>query len=135
MEKFFCFVVKTPNDLGHDSINELLSMENAQLVEKTCIQLKNGEQRFSCPLCKSVKYTQLRYLKSHIKECGLTFLCHICKLSYKQKRTFMHHMRLKHPSLKYQSWMNCFCTFISKYSHWKRRKKNVDWNIACKYPD
>lgn len=100
--KFFCFVVETPNDLDHDII-ALLSMENAQLADKTSIQLTNGEQRFSCPLCKSVKYTQLRYLKTHIKECGRTFLCHICKLSYKQKRTFMQHMRSKHSSLKYQS--------------------------------
>lgn len=88
----FCFVV----------IN-LRYLENAQLAERTSIQLTNGEQRFSCPLCKSVKYTQVRYLKTHIKDCGRIFLCHICKLSYKQKRTFMQHMRSKHPSVTYQS--------------------------------
>lgn len=88
----------TSRDLDYDTI-KLLAMDNVQLAEMSSIQLSNGEQRYSCPLCKSVKYTQVRYLKAHIKECGLMFLCHICKLRYKQKRTFMQHVRSKHPSL------------------------------------
>lgn len=80
---------------------KLLAMDNVQLAEMSSIQLINGEQRFSCPLCKSVKYTQVRYLKTHIKQCGFMFVCHICQLRYKQKRTFMQHVRTKHPSLSF----------------------------------
>lgn len=71
-------------------------MDNSELAARTSIKLMNGERRFGCPLCKSVKYTQLRYLKVHIKECNMVFQCKICPRSYTQKRTFMNHMRSKH---------------------------------------
>lgn len=79
----------------------LLSMNRTDFAEMTAIQLANGDQRFSCPLCKSVKYTQMRYLKAHIKECGLTFSCQICQQNFKQKRTYTQHLRSKHSSMSY----------------------------------
>lgn len=92
------FLSHIVNKLQHMDTHfiELLSMDSSELAEKTAIRLT--KQRFSCPFCNSVKYTQLRYLKTHIKECGLTFFCHIYKLNFKQKRTHKQHMRLKHPS-------------------------------------
>lgn len=76
--------------------NVLLTMSSTHLAEKTCIQLPNGEQRYGCPLCQSVKYTQLRQLKSHIKECGSIFKCYICNHHYKQKRSLKLHLKIKH---------------------------------------
>lgn len=51
--------------------------------------------RFYCPHC-NVKYTKLKYLKTHMKNCGQTFNCKFCERDYKQKRTWMLHMRTKH---------------------------------------
>lgn len=52
-------------------------------------------ERFYCPHC-NVKYTKPKYLKTHLKLCGLTFRCDYCLRDYKQKRTWVLHMRTKH---------------------------------------
>lgn len=71
-------------------------MDNALLAAQTLFVNSNGEDRFRCPLCCNVQYTQVRYLRSHVKECGQRFFCEICQQGYKQKRTYKNHMRLKH---------------------------------------
>lgn len=71
-------------------------MDNVRLAEQTRFLTSNGEERFYCPLCRNVRYTHVRYLKSHIKECGQQFVCHLCKNIYKQKRTYVSHLRTKH---------------------------------------
>lgn len=77
----------------------LLTMNAKCLTEETCYRLPNGEQRFICPLCQSVKYIQLRQLKSHIKECGSIFKCCICNQIYKQKRSLKQHIKRKHSKI------------------------------------
>lgn len=52
-------------------------------------------ERFYCPQC-NVKYTKKKYLKTHMKCCGLSFHCEICQRNYKQKRSWVVHMRAKH---------------------------------------
>lgn len=72
-------------------------MDNVKLAEQTRFPVNgNGEERFYCPLCRNVRYTHVRYLKSHIKECGKPFVCPLCKNNYKQKRTYVSHLRSKH---------------------------------------
>lgn len=79
-----------------DGVDCLLSMDNALLAAHTLFLNSNGEERFRCPLCSSVQYTQVRYLRSHVKECGLRFYCELCQQVYRQKRTYKNHMRSKH---------------------------------------
>lgn len=79
-----------------DDVECLLLMDNALLAVHTLFSNNYGEERFRCPLCCNVQYTQVRFLRSHIKECGQLFFCEICKQNYKQKRTFNNHMRIKH---------------------------------------
>lgn len=71
-------------------------MDNVKLADETRFLTSNGEERFYCPMCRNVRYTHVRYLKSHIKECGQQFECHLCKNNYKQKRTYVSHLRTKH---------------------------------------
>lgn len=52
-------------------------------------------QRFFCPSC-NVKYTKLKYLKTHLKSCGQTFQCENCPAVYKQKRSLVVHMKKSH---------------------------------------
>lgn len=52
-------------------------------------------ERFYCPHC-NVRYTKVKYLKTHMKHCGQTFHCEYCERDYKQKRTWVLHMRTKH---------------------------------------
>lgn len=52
-------------------------------------------QRFFCPSC-NVKYTKLKYLKTHLKSCGLTFQCEHCTAIYKQKRSLVVHVKKSH---------------------------------------
>ncbi len=55
-------------------------------------------QRFFCPSC-NVKYTKLKYLKTHLKSCGQTFQCENCSAVYKQKRSLVVHMKKSHSML------------------------------------
>lgn len=55
-------------------------------------------QRFFCPSC-NVKYTKLKYLKTHLKSCGLTFQCENCPAIYKQKRSLVVHIKKSHSIL------------------------------------
>lgn len=55
-------------------------------------------QRFFCPSC-NVKYTKLKYLKTHLKSCGQTFQCESCPAIYKQKRSLVVHMKKSHSFL------------------------------------
>lgn len=55
-------------------------------------------QRFFCPAC-NVKYTKLKYLKTHLKSCGQTFQCENCPAIYKQKRSLVVHMKKSHSIL------------------------------------
>lgn len=55
-------------------------------------------QRFFCPSC-NVKYTKLKYLKTHLKSCGQTFQCESCPAVYKQKRSLVVHMKKSHSIL------------------------------------
>lgn len=52
-------------------------------------------QRFFCPSC-NVKYTKLKYLKTHLKSCGQTFQCENCPAIYKQKRSLVVHIKKSH---------------------------------------
>lgn len=54
-----------------------------------------GESRYFCPLC-GVRYTKYKYLKSHLKECGIKFNCDLCNQSFKQKRSYALHNKRKH---------------------------------------
>lgn len=54
-----------------------------------------GNGRYFCPTC-SVKYTEIKYLKTHMKNCGKKFVCDLCHQTYKQKRTFAMHIKKKH---------------------------------------
>lgn len=62
---------------------------------ETAVAAFDGD-RFYCPHC-NVKYTKAKYLKTHMKHCGQTFHCVLCRRDYKQKRTWVLHMRTKHP--------------------------------------
>lgn len=55
-------------------------------------------QRFFCPSC-NVKYTKLKYLKTHLKSCGQSFQCESCPAIYKQKRSLVVHMKKSHSIL------------------------------------
>lgn len=55
-------------------------------------------QRFFCPSC-NVKYTKLKYLKTHLKSCGQTFHCELCPAIYKQKRSLVVHIKKSHSML------------------------------------
>ena len=58
-------------------------------------KLSEKGDRFFCPTC-NVKYTKFKYLKTHMKHCGLPFKCEFCKQVYKQKRTYSLHLKTKH---------------------------------------
>lgn len=55
-------------------------------------------QRFFCPVC-NVKYTKLKYLKTHLKSCGQVFQCGNCPAIYKQKRSLVVHIKKSHSML------------------------------------
>lgn len=77
-------------------LHTYLKMSNDELARITCFLNGDGEERFFCPNCRNVKYTKVRYLKTHIKQCGQTFYCAKCGVNYKQKRSYDVHMRSKH---------------------------------------
>lgn len=70
-------------------------LEVQPAIHSDSTNFENGGDRFYCPVC-NVKYTKLKYLKTHMKNCGQTFHCIICNRDYKQKRTYMLHLRTKH---------------------------------------
>lgn len=103
-----------------DDVEYLLSMDNAVLAAYTLFVNGHGENRFRCPLCCNVQYTQVRFIRSHIKECGQQFVCEICHHCYKQKRTYQKHMREKHQ--------------VEKHKHTKKLRL-IEWSaeIEAKY--
>ncbi|KAG5670096.1 hypothetical protein PVAND_000379 [Polypedilum vanderplanki] len=56
-----------------------------------------GNVRWFCPKC-NCRYIEFKYLKTHLKECGLIYKCSECQQKFKQKRTFAAHMKKKHSS-------------------------------------
>lgn len=57
--------------------------------------IETGQIRYFCPQC-NVRYTKFKYLKTHLKDCGIEFKCDTCKSNFKQRRTFVAHMKDKH---------------------------------------
>lgn len=57
-----------------------------------------GNVRYFCPRC-NVRYIEFKYLKTHLKECGNIFDCPECHQKFKQKRTYVAHMKKKHSIL------------------------------------
>ncbi|KAL7023788.1 hypothetical protein ACKWTF_012780 [Chironomus riparius] len=54
-----------------------------------------GNVRYFCPRC-NVRYIEFKYLKTHLKECGNVHKCDECQQKFKQKRTYVAHMKKKH---------------------------------------
>lgn len=77
--------------------NDFLSKPSSddELIKATYM---SKVQRFFCPSC-NVKYTKLKYLKTHLKSCGQTFQCENCPATYKQKRSLVVHMKKSHTIL------------------------------------
>lgn len=72
------------------------STESSKILQQTTKGIDfAGNERFFCPNC-SVKYTKIKFLKSHMKLCGRKFVCEFCQNSYKQKRSYALHVKQKH---------------------------------------
>lgn len=56
---------------------------------------ESGQIRYFCPQC-NVRYVHFKYLKTHLRDCGNEFRCDICSNVFKQRRTFVVHMKEKH---------------------------------------
>lgn len=59
---------------------------------------ESGQIRYFCPQC-NVRYVKFKYLKTHLKDCGNEFKCDTCSSTFKQRRTFVLHMKEKHGTL------------------------------------
>lgn len=58
----------------------------------------SGEIRYFCPQC-NVRYVKFKYLKTHLRDCGNEFRCEMCSSFFKQRRTFVLHMKEKHATI------------------------------------
>lgn len=77
------------------------SAENSIVLEiseaNTRRLTESGQIRYFCPQC-NVRYTKYKYLKTHIKDCGTEFSCAACNAKFKQRRTYVAHVKQKHDS-------------------------------------
>ena len=121
-KKNLFFILVKRDDDGFASkfhANAPMALDNAALAEQTRFLNSDGEERFYCPICRNVKYTQVRYLKSHMKLCGQRFHCDICNYDYKQKRSFDLHIKTKHGPVKVKREIQPNYQKIAEQTNWK----------------
>uniref|UniRef100_A0A336MVA9 CSON004611 protein n=1 Tax=Culicoides sonorensis TaxID=179676 RepID=A0A336MVA9_CULSO len=84
------------------SLPSAQSAQNVTLIvvnEQTTRRLtESGQIRYFCPQC-NVRYVKFKYLKTHLKDCGNEFKCDKCPSTFKQRRTFVLHMKEKHGTI------------------------------------
>lgn len=92
--------IKMKTKIPYDSSNEFEMVYGKDVIlRESTRQVHGNSVRFYCPEC-NVKYTKFKYLKSHLKVCGESFACPYCPNIYKQKRTFVVHVKTKHNTIE-----------------------------------
>lgn len=75
--------------------------------------------RFDLTLINTLYFdTELKYLKTHLKECGIIHECSYCHQKFKQKRTFTAHIKKKHPGPEYWNFASITKYDILKQTWW-----------------